>query len=399
MLDLTIPFWISILILGYTYLGYPALIWLWARLRPRTLCAGRHEPKVTVLVVAYNEGRRIAERLENLLTLDYPKELLEIILASDGSTDDTVERAGAYRQAGVTIAAYKTRRGKPAVLNELVPKAQGEIVVLADARQRFDRDVLRVLVGSFADPRVGAVSGELILTPNAAGTSVGQGVGFYWRYEKSVRRHESRVNSTVGVTGAIYAIRRNLFEPIPRDTLIDDVLIPMRVVARGYRVLFESRAHAYDRVAATPGEEFTRKVRTVAGNFQLFTREFWLLNPFRNRLWLQVLSHKGLRLLSPVFFLTALGTNLLVVSSPLYAWTLGGQILFYAAALGGYSLRNSSKQIRLLSVPYVICLFQWATIVAFFRFVTGRQSVQWDGGSSQRGQSRLLSGSGSVPQH
>ena len=399
MSDLTLLFWTSILILAYTYLGYPALIWLWAKLRPRPLCTGRLEPKVTVLVVAYNEGRRIVERLENLLTLDYPKELLEVILASDGSTDDTVERARAFRQAGVTIAVFRTRRGKPAVLDEMIPKAQGEIVVLADARQRFDRDVLRVLVSSFADPRVGAVSGELILTPNVAGTSAGQGVGFYWRYEKFVRRHESRVDSTVGMTGAIYAIRRNLFEPIPRDTLIDDVLIPMRIVSRGYRVLFESRAHAYDRVAATPGEEFTLKVRTMAGNFQLLTRESWLLNPFQNRLWLQVLSHKGLRLLSPVFFLTAFGVNLLAVTSPLYTWTFGGQLLFYAAALGGCLLRNSSKRLRFLSVPYVICLFQWASIVAFFRFVTGRQSVRWDGASSQRDQSRLLSGRGSVPQH
>ena len=166
--------------------------------------------------------------------------------------------------------AFAVRRGKAAVLNDVVPRASGAIVVLADARQRFEPDTVRALTRPFADPAVGAVSGELILTETPDGPTVGRGVGVYWRYEKLIRKSESRVDSTVGATGAIYAIRRELFEPIPEDTLLDDVLIPLRIVRRGYRVLFEPAARAWDRVAASAGEELARKVRTLAGNFQLF---------------------------------------------------------------------------------------------------------------------------------
>jgi len=374
-------FWIALLLLGYTYLGYPALLWAWDALRPRPIRPqgiAPAEPPVSVLVVGHNEAERIEERLRNLLSLDYPQARLEIVLASDGSTDDTVERARAYEPAGVKVFAFESRRGKPAVLNALIPKMQGEIIVLADARQRFEPKTLRVLAGAFADPQVGAVSGELMLTPAAKDGMIGEGVGAYWRYEKFIRRHESRVDSTVGATGAIYAIRRDLFEPTPEDTILDDVLIPIRIARRGYRVLFEPGARAWDRAAATPREEFTRKVRTIAGNFQLFARESWLLNPFHNRLWLQTISHKGLRLLSPVLLMTAFWANCLLTANPLYRAALGGQVLFYAAALGGYVLRHAHRSLPILSVPYMFCLLHWATVVALFRFVTGGQSVMWE---------------------
>jgi len=371
-------FWVSVLLVGYTYLGYPALMGAWAALRSRPPRSLGGKPMVSVVIVAHNEAMRIAGRLENLLALDYPRDRFEVLLASDGSTDGTPERARAYVQAGVRVISFETRRGKSAVLNDLVGKARGEIVVLADARQRFETGALRALVGPFANPQVGAVSGELILTENAEGTAVGEGVGFYWRYEKFIRRSESRVDSAVGATGAIYAIRRDLFEPIPEDTILDDVLIPMRIARRGYRVLFEPRARAFDRAAATAGEEFGRKVRTIAGNFQLFAREVWLLNPFRNRLWLQTVSHKGLRLLSPLFLIAAFWANLLLADAPFYRWTLVGQIIFYGAALAGYARRDARRKFPLLIVPYVLCLLSWATVVAFLRFLTGRQRVTWE---------------------
>lgn len=375
-------FWASMLLLGYTYLGYPALIRAWAALRSRPARGRDLEPTVSLVIVAYNEATRIEGRLENLLALEYPRDRLEISLASDGSTDGTSGRARAYEQAGVSVTAFETRRGKAAALNELVPKAWGEIVVLADARQRFEAGALRALVEPFVDPQVGAVSGELILTENREGTVVAEGVGFYWRYEKFIRGSESGVDSTVGATGAIYAIRRDLFVPIPEDTILDDVLIPMRIVWRGYRVLFEPRARAYDRTAATAGEELTRKIRTLVGNFQLFAREPWLLNPLRNRLWLQTVSHKGLRLLTPLFLVVAFSANLFLVDWLFYRWALAGQIVFYVAALGGYALRNARRNIPFLSIPYVFCLLNWATVVAFLRFVTGRQGVAWERAST-----------------
>lgn len=373
-----ILFWACVLLLGYTYVGYPALIWAWATLRGRSACGQDIEPTVSVVIVAKNEAMRIEGRLENLLSLDYPRDRLEILVASDGSTDGTAERARACEPAGVKVIAFEMRRGKSAVLNDLVPKARGEIVVLADARQRFEANALRALVRPFGDPQVGAVSGELVLTRNLEGTAVGEGVGVYWRYEKFIRWNESRVDSAVGATGAIYAIRRDLFEPIPEDTILDDVLIPIRIARRGYRVLFEPGARAYDRTAATAREEFTRKVRTLAGNFQLFFRERWLLNPSRNQLWLQTVSHKALRLLSPLFLVAAFGANLFLLDEVFHRWTLGAQIAFYTAALAGYALRNARKKIPVLSVPYVFCLLNWAIVVGFLRFVTGRQRVTWE---------------------
>lgn len=374
----TLLFWTSVLLLVYTYVGYPALLWGWAALRSRRPGPRGGEPTVSVVIVAHNEAERIEGRIDNLLSLDYPRGRLEILVASDGSTDGTPGRARAFEHEGVTVIAFETRRGKAAVLNDLIPKTQGEIVVLADARQRFEPGVLRALVGPFADPQVGAVSGELILTANPGRTAVSEGVGFYWRYEKFIRWNESRVDSTVGATGAIYAIRRELFEPVPQDMILDDVLIPMRIVRRGYRVLLEPGAQAYDRVAGKAADEFTRKVRTISGNFQLFAREHWLLDPYRNRLWFQTVSHKALRLLGPLFHVAAFGTNLALAKEPAYRGMLVAQILFYVAGLCGFALRNTGNRLPLLSVPYALCLLNWATVIGFYRFLVGRQPVTWE---------------------
>lgn len=370
-------FWSAVAVLVYTHAGYPLLLWAWARLRPRAEHCARCLPRMTVLVVVNNEAANTTGRLENLLALDYPRDRLEIILASDGSDDATLEQALAFRRAGVMVVTFNRRRGKSAVLNDLVPQADGEIVVLADARQRFERGALRALAAHFADPGVGAVSGELMLD-SAGGPAVGEGVGFYWKYEKFIRRSESRVDSTVGVTGAIYALRRELFEPIPLDTILDDVLIPMTIVRRGYRVVFESAALAYDRSAPSADAEFTRKVRTLAGNFQLFARQAWLLNPFANRLWVQTVSHKACRLLSPLCLGAALGANALLADRPLYLLTLAAQLALYLAAAGGYVLRNSASKIRLCNVAYAFLLLNWAATVGFMRFLSGRQRVTWE---------------------
>jgi poly-beta-1,6-N-acetyl-D-glucosamine synthase len=372
-----ILFWCAIALLAYTHAGYPLLLWAWSRLRERPSRAGPIEPMVSVLVVAYNEASRIEARPNNLLALDYPRERLEIILASDGSTDDTLSRVQRYRGPGFRLVAYSCRRGKASALNDLVPQARGGIVVLADARQRFDRGALRELVKHFADPKTGAVSGELILVEDGAAPAVGEGVSFYWRYEKFIRRNESRVDSTVGTTGAIYALRRELFDPIPPDTLLDDVLIPMRIVRRGFRVLFEPAALAWDRVAPSAEAEFARKARTLAGNFQLFARAPWLLDPRANRLWLQTLSHKACRLLSPFCLAATLAANLALLDEPFYRLTLAGQLALYAAAAAGHLRRNSARKNRLLGVAYAFCMLNWAVVIGFLRFINGRQRVTW----------------------
>src|SRR5229473_198446 len=298
-------FWSCLALLVYAHVGYPALVWIWAWLRPRHPRALGGEPEVSVVVVAQDEAPRIDARIETLLAQDYPKDRLTILIASDGSTDGTAERARVYQQRNVRVFAFTAPRGKPAVLNDVAPAARGEVLVFADARQRFESGALRALVAPFADPEVGVVSGELMITSAADGNAVGEGASFYWRYEKFLRRCESRIDSTVGATGAIYAVRRALFEPLPQDTLLDDVLLACRIVRRGYRAIFEPKARAHDRPAATGDAESRRKVRTLAGNFQLFSREKWLLHPLRNRLWLQTVSHNGLRLLCPLLLFGA----------------------------------------------------------------------------------------------
>ena len=371
-------FWIAVLLLAYTYLGYPLVVLLRATWWPRYWRSGDESPAVTIVVVAYNEAARIKRRLLNLLSLDYPGDRFDIVVASDGSTDETAARVRATIKYGpVTVLAFDRRRGKPAVLNDVVPRARGDIVVLADARQHFEKGALRALVAPFADPEVGAVSGELMLM-SVGTTPDSEGVGFYWRYEKAIRRRESLVDSTIGATGAIYAVRRRLFEPIPEDTLLDDVLIPVRVVRRGARVVFAADARAWDRVGPVR-QEFARKVRTIGGNFQLLVRESWLLSPTRNRLWFQTLSHKGLRLVAPALLVAALVANFdpELRGQLFYRATLAGQLLFYGAAVAGWVAHQIGLRIRLLGLPYVFCVLNWATVVAFARFVMGHQAVTW----------------------
>ena len=403
-------FWIALALLVYVYFGYPLIAWLRRRARPRPVARAPIEPHVTVVVVAYNEGHRIARRLENLLAADYPREHLAIIVGSDGSTDDTVDIARRYEDRGVTVRSFGQRRGKPAVLNDLIASAESEIVVLADARQRFEPGAIRALVANFADAGVGAVSGELHLRKRSGTSPGGEGTGFYWQYEKFIRANESRSGSTVGATGAIYAIRRHLFEPIPPDTILDDVLIPMQIVRKGYRVLFEADARAHDLIAMNPREDFTRKARTIAGTFQLFARYPWMLNPLRCPVWFEAFSHKALRLAIPVLHLAVLAANVALLDAMLYRVLLAGQGVFYAAALMGHiqgrpersrrarierrrALRadagrrmttdrrravRAPKRTPVFSVPYTMCLLGWATIVGFSRIVARRQRVTWE---------------------
>jgi poly-beta-1,6-N-acetyl-D-glucosamine synthase len=387
-----VAFWAALALLVYVYVGYPFIAWCRARMSPRWHKREPIAPLVTVVVVAHNEAATIGGRIQNLLALDYPAERLDIVIASDGSTDATVARARLWVDARVVVRTFERRRGKAAVLNDVVPSARGEIVVLADARQRFEPAAVKALVSNFADHSVGAASGELML--QAGTTATGEGAGFYWRYEKFMRRHESRTDSTVGATGAIYAIRRPLFEPIPDSTILDDVLVPMRVMRRGYRVVFDPQARAVDGAAETPPQEFVRKTRTIAGIFQLFCRERWLLNPFRNRIWFETWSHKALRLAAPLLQAAVLACSFALHEALFYRLMFLGQCVFYAAAIGGLMsdrLRTASPKrgipspesrapsyLRILAVPHAICLLNWTTIVGFVRYVTGNQHATWE---------------------
>jgi cellulose synthase/poly-beta-1,6-N-acetylglucosamine synthase-like glycosyltransferase len=372
-------FWAGALLLIYTYVGYPLLVAVWARIRPRPVRFLATTPLLSIVVVAHNEERRIEARLNNLISLDYPPDRLEILVASDGSSDRTAELAKAYESERLRVFACPTRRGKPAVLNDVVPHARGEVVVFADARQRFEGRALRLLASAFSDREVGAASGELVLTADEMSlTPTGEGVGVYWRYEKLIRMSESAIDSTVGATGAIYAVRRELFESIPRDTILDDVLLPLRVTRRGYRVVFVRGAFAYDRVASNARDELRRKVRTIGGTFQLFARERWLLDPLRNRIWFQTVSHKLLRLSSPLWLAVVAVASLLRAEDGFYRAALALQLVFYSFALTGHLVAGRERLSAALGVPYAFCLLNWATLVGFLRFLKGQQSATWE---------------------
>ncbi len=284
--------------LAWTWAGYPLVILAWAALRPRRVERRYTTPSVTAVVAARDEEINIRARVENLLAQDYPADRIEVVVVSDGSRDRTAEAARSVDDPRVRVIELDEPAGKAEALNRGVAEATGEVVVFADARQRFESNVFAELTAWLWHDSVGGVSGELVIEPSAGSDAV-EGVGAYWTLEKAVRHAESRVGSVVGATGSIYAIRRELYTPLERGAILDDVLVPMRIVLGGKRVLFARSARAFDVVAPDTGREFRRKVRTLAGNFQMLRLEPRMLDPRRNPVWFQLVSHKLCRLVAP----------------------------------------------------------------------------------------------------
>jgi poly-beta-1,6-N-acetyl-D-glucosamine synthase len=354
-------FWVSALVVAWVYVGYPALLLAWsraARRMPHPADTGRELPSVSVLLAVRNEASRLPERLQNLFALDYPGDRLEIIAVSNGSSDATPAVLDRFRDR-VRVSVLGAV-GKAAALNHAAAAARGELLVFADARQRFAPDALRRLVEPFDDPVIGAVSGELVLDSESVGgapaaasrsqggpeaaSGVGEGVGLYWRYEKWLRRNESRIHSLLGATGAIYAMRRDLWRPLPPDTILDDVLTPMRVVMAGYRTVFTPAAKAFDQASPDAATETRRKIRTLAGNYQLLWIEPRLLLPLVNPVWLQFVSHKVGRLAVPYALVGLLVSGAVLASAgPVYGLALTAQVVFYVLAMHGALLAGASR--------------------------------------------------------
>ena len=265
--------------------------------------------------------------------------------------------------------------GKATALNVGVELATGEVIVFADARQRFEARAIRELVANFADPAVGAVSGELLLD---GGAGVGESVGLYWNYEKWIRKNESRFDSVIGATGAIYAIRKSLWQPLPPMTILDDVYTPMQIAMTGHRVVFEDRARAYDKAANSARREFARKVRTLTGNYQLCQLMPRLLVP-TSALLLQFYSHKLMRLAAPIFFLLLFAINVAIITlqgAPLfYSAALAAQLIFYACVAAGAILLKQQRKVRLLNFAYVFSVMNAAALVGLIYFIVGKRDV------------------------
>jgi biofilm PGA synthesis N-glycosyltransferase PgaC len=373
-------FWFSTIAILYTYVGYPAGIWLLARLRRLKTARAPITPSVSVVLACHNEEANIAARLRNLAESDYPAGLLEIVVVSDGSNDRTVELANNCDLEHVRVVGYARLMGKAAALNIGVKIARGDVIVFADARQRFEPQAIRELVANLADPSVGAVSGQLQLG-GADGSAIGEGAGRYWRYETWIRRSEADFDSCIGAVGAIYAIRRELWRTLPAGVILDDVYTPMQIALAGYRVVYEEKARAYDHVSATAGREFSRKVRTLLGNYQLCQSMPGLLSP-SHRLFVQFFSHKLLRLAAPVLMLVLLASNAVIAASSVgaaetlvYVAALIAQIGFYLVVAIGWALSGRNSRLPLANIAYVFSLMNAAAIVGLLYFIVGKRDV------------------------
>lgn len=358
-------------LIGYSFAGYPVLMALLARCCPKTWKeATEPEKGLSIVLCVHNAEAIIRERLQNLLDCTWEGPL-EIIVVCDGCTDGTVEVIEVLAAKQVRVLETQTKGGKPAGLNLALPQCSHEIVVLADARQSFAKDALQKLAAPFADTEVGAVSGLLEIAASEAGG--GRGVDLYWRLETKLRAFEGRFDSVIGCTGAICAIRRDLFEPLPADTLLDDVVIPMRIAHKGHRVIYEPAAKAYDPQQLEPEKEQKRKLRTLVGNFQMIERyPEWML-PWQNRLWWMLISHKYLRLLVPWLMIAALVLSVIGAGQPFVRVMLILQVLCYAAGVLG--LKVKGIQSRFVSIPAGFLLLQASCFMAFFAYVRHRRDL------------------------
>lgn len=371
-------FWSCLAAIVYTYAGYPLLLWLWAKLRPLPVRRGDAQPDVVMIIVGHNEARRIEAKINTCLGQTYPADRLRVLVVSDGSTDATDAIVESHPDPRVSLVRGPGRRGKAACLNDGVQASTAPVIVFTDARQRLHPEAVSRLVAWLADPDVGAVSGELVFE-NDDGTPFSQGMGAYWAYEKFIRAQEAASGSVVGVTGALYAIRRTCFEPIAHEVILDDVAIPMAAAMQGWRIGFEKGAIAYDRPSADAAQEKVRKVRTLAGNFQLVNLYRRLLFPASNPLWLRFTSHKMMRLAVPLWMLVALvAHSVLALQGPgFYQHTWFVHVAGYVVL--GLALRfpalQKSAPIKLGVTFAHLNLF---VVLGFVSFIKGQHSQLWD---------------------
>jgi poly-beta-1,6-N-acetyl-D-glucosamine synthase len=360
-------FWLSLSVIVFTYLGYPLLLAGWAGVRRRPVRKADWLPNVSIVMAVYNGEKHLEAKLSNLLSLDYPANLYEIVMVSDGSTDGTLRIARAVRDPRLRVFELPARGGKPSALNLAVEEAHGEIIVFNDVRQTMAPDAVKRLVANLADGKVGAVTGELLL----ANENLRPQLGLYYRYEQWMRLKESEIHSMIGSAGAFSAIRRSLFAPLPAGLILDDVYTPMQILMRGYRTVFEPEAKAFDPHDDRP--EFRRKIRTLAGNYQLLYLIPEILT-LRNPLLFQYVCHKIARLAGPFFLL------LLLVSSAwlhrgLYAWALAGQLLFYLCALSFRQLKGLPGLGTIAASGHSFLMANCAALVGLFVFLRGKKDV------------------------
>lgn len=360
-----VVFWLAAGLLAAIYVGYPAAMAILGGSTSRREVA---EPtdSVTVVIAAHNEESVIGKKLQSILAQTYPPSLLDVVLVSDGSTDATVARARAACQDRLEVVELEEPSGKAVALNAALAAATGSVVVLTDARQPLDSGAVGRLVVNFEDASIGAVSGDLRYDRSAE-VGMQRALHRYWDYEKRIRLGESRIHSIVGATGALYAIRRDLWSDLPSGTLLDDVYTPMRLVLEGHRVVFDPEAWAMDEASSGDEHEYRRRVRTLTGNYQLLALLPGLLSPLKNPIWVQYGLHKLGRLASPVILVAAfIGAGL--ATGPLYQAAFAAQAVFWSFIVIIALTRASVRFAWPVALPYAFAMTQAAAVLAFVHF-------------------------------
>jgi cellulose synthase/poly-beta-1,6-N-acetylglucosamine synthase-like glycosyltransferase len=373
-----IVFWSSVMALCYTYAGYPLLLALVSYLKPRKVQRREFETTVSIIITAYNEERDLADKLNNTLALEYPRELLEIIVASDCSTDRTDEIVRDYATHGVRLYRQPERLGKTAAQNAAVEMAHSEIILFSDATSLYQPNVLRAIMPAFADATVGCVAGRLIYV-DGSDSQVGKGARSYWGYETFLKRHESRIGSLIGASGCLYAVRRSAYVPLYHEAC-SDFIIATKMVEQNLRAVYEPEAVCTEETNRQSGKELKMRVRIIAQTFTDLWRHRVMLNPFHSGFYaVQLLSHKVMRYLVPFFLIGVfISSAVLAMRSLTYRTLFVAQLAGYLSPAIAWVLNRIGVRSRLLALPQYFMLANLASLIACYQFLRGERYARWE---------------------
>ena len=371
-------FWVAVVVLVYTYVGYAALLVLVSIFKNHPVRRGVVKPRVTVIITAYNEERDIQAKLENTLALDYYPNLLEIIVASDCSVDRTDEIVTRFANHGVKLLRQEPRRGKTAAQNAAVEQANGDIILFSDATTFYPPGVLREIIPNFADATVGCVGGRLVYK-DPRETVVGSGARTYWEYETFLKTLESKVSSLIGVSGCLYAVRRSAYVPLNNEAC-SDFIIATKMVEQGLRAVYEPAAICWEETNQKAREELRMRVRVITQTYSDLWRERSMLNPLKSGFYgFQLISHKVMRYAVPVLMVIIfVSSALLALYSLFFAIVFGAQLFAYLLALSGWVLGSVGKRSIFLALPHYFVLANFAAVLAFYQFLRGERYASWE---------------------
>ncbi len=378
---LVLLFWLSIGLIVYTYALYPIILLVWYRLLSnKPAVPADYLPTVSLLIAAHNEESTIEAKIQNVLDIDYPVDKIEVLIGLDGCTDTTLQILEKHTYSHIKVIEFTERRGKSAVINDLAGRAENDILVFSDANTTYNRETVRKLVRNFKNAKIGGVCGKLRLIPyNRNASSVGESV--YWQYENMIKHMEGTIHTTIGATGAIYAIRRPLYRNLPVDKIVmDDFLIPLAVVDQGARVVYDDEAGGYEKTTGTMQHEFSRKVRIGTANFVGLNEIKHLLSPRWKFVAFALWSHKVIRWIVPMLMLLGLAANIgLVLISPpaIYTVFLFLQIVFYGLAVIGYMFDRFNVSLGAFGYPFFFVSMHYALLLGFIKFLQNKKQPMW----------------------